>query len=230
MRPKNLARKGPENLVPVALSPHNARCLAFFLDSPVNLVHWQHFFRAYFFEKLKQPERAMTEYRMALAAQPNFARAHACLGALYAKDQHLALAIEHFQTAARLAPKDADMFYNLGYLLDQNGQHQAAVEAFNEAVAKNRKLDRAWYGLGHAHAKLGQHREALQAIQEACLLQPRNGHLWYTAAMAHFALGERDKVESVIMHLHRIDPINCRRVIQEADRPDLAHLVKDLRV
>jgi tetratricopeptide (TPR) repeat protein len=97
-------------------------------------------------------------------------------------------------------------------------------------VRLNPKLDRAWYGMGLAYAALGQHADAAQALQQAATLQPMNPHAWYNLGMAYHQLHQPDKVKEVVKHLHRFDPKMTRQLIRDAERTDLAHLVKDLRV
>jgi hypothetical protein len=57
-----------------------------------------------------------------------------------------------------------------------------------------------------------------------------NPHAWYALGMAYHTLHNPDKVNQVVMHLLRFDPRMTRRLIHDAGRSDLAHLVKDLVV
>ena len=104
------------------------------------------------------------------------------------------------------------------------------MAAFRNATRLNPKIDRAWYGLGLSLAALDQHEAAAAALHEAATLQPMNPHAWYQLGMAHHTLHQPDKVKEVALHLLRFDPRMTRRLIQDAQRSDLAHLVKDLAV
>jgi hypothetical protein len=57
-----------------------------------------------------------------------------------------------------------------------------------------------------------------------------NGHIWYQLGMAYHALHQPDKVKGIIQHLDRFDRHMARRLILDAERPDLAHIISDLRV
>ena len=127
-------------------------------------------------------------------------------------------------------PGNAAAHFNLGYTYDKRGLHAKAIAAFREATRLNPKLDRAWYGMGLAHAQLGQHEDAARALHEAATLQPMNPHAWYQLGMAHHTLRNTEKVDEVVRHLLRFDPRMTRRLILDAGRSDLAHLVKDLVV
>ena len=71
-------------------------------------------------------------------------------------------------------------------------------------------------------------RSTLGALQEAAALQPINPHAWYALGMAYHHSRNPDKVKDVVDHLFRFDPQMTRRLIHDAERSDLAHLVKDL--
>lgn len=196
----------------------------------MNFEQWRHYYRGYFFEMLKRPDRAITEYRLALHHEPKFAKAAACIAVLSAGQGRYEEAERYLLDGLRIAPGDAEMHFNLGYVYDKQRRYGEAIAAFAEAVRLKPKIDRAWYGMGLAQAALGRHDEAARSLEEAANLQPMNGHAWYAFGMAQHHLHNPDKVRDVVMHLHRIDPLMCRRLIRDAERGDLAHLVKDLAV
>jgi tetratricopeptide (TPR) repeat protein len=191
---------------------------------------WRHYLRARLQRALKRPEAALAAYREALRADAGFARAaHAC-AYLLAEMSHNSEAEAAFRRVVELDPRDANAWFNLGFLYDKSRKTAEAIDAFGEAVRLKPKLDRAWYGLGLGLSKLGKHAEAIQALQQAGALEPMNPHVWYQLGMTHHALHQADELKAVILHLHRFDPKMTRRLIHDAERPDLAHLVADLRV
>jgi len=191
---------------------------------------WRHYYRGYFFELFKRPGRAIDEYKCALDHEPKFAKAAACIAHLCAAQEQYDEAGRYFQEALRLSPSNAEMRFNLGYVYERQRKYEQAIAAFEEALRLKPNIDRAWYGMGMAYAALGRHEEAARALEKASNLQPMNGHAWYAYGMAQHHLHNPDKVKEIIMHLHRIDPIMCRRLIQETERSDLVHLVKDLMI
>lgn len=195
----------------------------------MNFEQWRHYLRGLLFEAFRKPERAIGEYRLALRHNPNFAKAAFCLGYLHAARSSYDEAEDYFLLGLRLKP-DADVYFNLGFIRDKAGRREQAIEAFREAVRLKPALDRAWYGMGLAHGALGQHEEAARALEEAGRLQPMNGHAWYALGMAYHHAHQPDKVKEVVQHMLRFDPVMTRQLIQEADRSDLAHLVKDLQL
>jgi len=194
----------------------------------MNFEYWRHYLRARLSERLGRLDAAAEEYRLASRLEPGDARLRNSLGFLMAQKQRWGEAVQYFSESLRLNPGDATVWFNLGFAHDKRGELEKAVEAFGEAVKLRATLDRAWYGMGMAYAHLGRHAEAVKALDEAATLQPMNGHAWYALGMAHHATHNPDKVKEVIEHLVRFDPRMTRQLIQDAQRTDLAHLVKDL--
>lgn len=196
----------------------------------MNYEQWRHYYRGYFFELFKRPGRAIEEYKLALRHEPKFAKAAACIAHLHAAQEQYDEAERYFLEALRLSPANAEMLFNLGYVYERQRKHEQAIAAFGEALQLKPKIDRAWYGMGMSHAALGRHEEAARALEEATTLQPMNGHAWYALGMACHHNHQPDRVSEVVHHLLRFDPVMTRRLIQETERGDLAHLVKDLTV
>lgn len=189
---------------------------------------YRHYFRGYLFDVFKRPAQALDAYRLALQHDPQFQKAVLSLAHLHAAQGQLAEAERYFTEAVRLSPANADTRFNLGYVCDLQGKREQAISSFAEAVKLRPSLDRAWYGMGMAHAALGRHQEAAPALEEAARLQPMNTHAWYALGMAHHRLNNPERVKEVALYLHRIGPLMCRQLIHEAERTDLAYLVKDM--
>jgi tetratricopeptide (TPR) repeat protein len=194
------------------------------------MEHWRFYVQGRLLELFGRDDAASTAYRAALGEKPDFHRATNRIAYLLASRGHFADAEPYFKEVLRLEPGNAVAHFNLGYTYDQCGRFADAIAAFSEATRLNPKIDRAWYGMGLAHAKLGQHEEAAAALNEAAMLQPMNPHAWYQLGMAYHASHKPEKVQEVVMHLLRFDPKMTRRLILDAERTDLVHLVKDLMV
>ncbi len=196
----------------------------------MNFDQWRHYARACLFQAFKKTGPAIAEYRQSFAHNPRFAKAASSLGYLLAKQGQFDEAQHWFGEAVRIRPSDAIAHFNLGFALDKGGRRGEAIDAFHAALRLDPKLDRAWYGMGLSHAALGQHREAAAALHEAATLQPMNAQAWYALGMAYHHANDPDKVKEVVDHLFRFDPVMTRQLIRDAERGDLAHMVKDLLV
>lgn len=194
------------------------------------MEHWRYYLRGRLLELFGLKPQAIAAHSAAMRSKPDFLRPANRIAYLLASQERFAEAEPYFQAVLRANPGNAVAHFNFGYTLDKRGQYDRAVHEFREATRLNPKIDRAWYGLGLSHAALGQHGEAAKALHEAATLQPMNPHAWYQLGMAYHTLHNPEKVNEVVMHLLRFDPRMTRRLILDAERSDLAHLVKDLVV
>ena len=194
------------------------------------MEHWRYYLHGRVLEAFNRRQAAIAAYLDALRVKPDFQRAANRAAYLLAALERYAEAEPYFDAVLRAEPRNAVAHFNLGYTHDKRGQYAKAIEAFSKATHLNPKLDRAWYGMGLSHAALGQHEAAAKALHEAATLQPMNPHAWYHLGMAYHTLQNPEKVNEVVMHLLRFDPRMTRRLILDAGRSDLAHLVKDLVV
>jgi len=214
-------------LPPPAETP---RMAGIYKESLMNLEAWHHRLRARLFELLRQPDKAMAEYRTALRLDPVSAQAARALAFLLTSREQYAEAEQYFREALRLEPQRAATWFNLGFMYDKQREPTKAIEAFGEVVRINPGFDRAWYGMGLCQVALGQHEAAVKSFEQAGQLQPMNPHAWYHLGLAQHALHRPDKVKEVIEYLHRFDPKMTRQLIQDTGRSDLTHLIADLKV
>jgi len=188
------------------------------------MEHWRYYIVGRSLEALGRGPGAIESYKSALRAEPGFHRASNRIAYLLSALGRFGEAEPYFSETLRADPENAVAHFNLGYTFDKRGEYEKAVKSFQKATRLKPALDRAWYGLGLAQAHLGRHQEAAAALQEM------NPHAWYQLGMAYHTLRNPEKVTEVAMHLLRFDPRMTRRLIQDAGRSDLTHLVKDLMV
>jgi len=194
------------------------------------MEHWRYYIRGRLLEALGRAEASMAAYQAALRVKPDFHRCSNRIAYILAGLERYAEAEPYFRAVLHADPGNAVAHFNLGYTYDKRGMFEKAIEAFRAATRLNPKIDRAWYGMGLAHAALGKHDDAARALREAATLQPMNSHAWYQLGMAYHKLHNAEKVNEVVMHLLRFDPKMTRRLIVDAERSDLAHLVEHLVV
>ncbi len=88
-------------------------------------------------------------FRQILAGDPDFHRAHYNLGVVLAAAGRQREALQSFERAAKLAPKDAEVRYDLGLLRRSLGGSQASEKAaYEEALALDPDLAEAHLSLG----------------------------------------------------------------------------------
>ena len=121
------------------------------------------------YEDPENVESAVTSFRAALDADPDFALAHAGLGeaslAMYKFTREAGL-IEEARTACHRAleiyPDSARPHVCLGSLYNATGQYKKAVVEFELAVGSRGEFDGAYRGLARVQARLGRLEDAEQ--------------------------------------------------------------------
>lgn len=103
-------------------------------------VAWFNFANA--MVRLDRIPDAMEAYRRALAAAPEFLKAHQNLAALYQLQGELPGAAHHYQAAARIDSSDANSRFRLGEMAQKSGDWNEAALWFEHAIRAD-SLDEA---------------------------------------------------------------------------------------
>jgi tetratricopeptide (TPR) repeat protein len=139
---------------------------------------------------------------------PNDFGAQYNLAAMLQGRGDLSGALEHYEAAVRLRPKDAVANNALGGALLASGKAAEAIAPLQTAAATQPDYFPAHYNLGNALASLGQFAEAIVEYREAVRLNP-NDSMAETNLGAAF--GETGDLKAAREHLKRavaIDPGN----------------------
>lgn len=193
----------------------------------MDFEHWRHYARGWLLHVIGREEQAFKEYATAYRLKPDDVQAARHLAFIAARRKQFDVADKWFVEVLRLAPDEADTHFNRGFILEQAGRSREAVAAFAEAVRLKESLDRAWYGMGLAHARLGGHAEAAAAFAKSVELQPMNAEGFYQWGMACHHANQPDQVKAIIGRLAGFDPKHALKLVKDAERADLAHLIPD---
>jgi tetratricopeptide (TPR) repeat protein len=193
----------------------------------MDFEHFRHYARGWLLHFFGREEKAFNEYAAAYRVKPDNVQAARHLAFIAARRKQFDVADKWFVEVLRLAPDDADTHFNRGFILEQAGRSREAVAAFAEAVRLKDALDRAWYGMGMAHARLGEHVEAAASFARCAELQPMNGEGFYQWGMACHHANQPDEVKKVIRKLVDFDPKRALKLIKDAERADLKHLISE---
>jgi len=101
-------------------------------------------------------------------------------------------AVEAFEQALRIDPKNAVAWQNIGLTRVHADRPQEALAAFDRAFALNERLPRAWNGRGAALEELGRHGEALESWKRALELDPRQFEALLNIGVVAMEQGNRD--------------------------------------
>lgn len=185
--------------------------------------------RGILLDLIGQTDKALAAYAASFRANPRDVKAARSIAWNHARRQRWAAAADWFGKALDLEPEHADTWFNRGYAREQMGDRDGALADFRRATEINPKHDRAWYGQGMVHAHAGDHAAAAQALEQSARLQPMNGAAWYALGMARQHNREPEAVEAVIRHLVNHEPQTAKRLVRDADRSDLMHLVEHIQ-
>jgi len=134
--------------------------------------------------KEKRPESAVTTGPIldtGLAQSGNFRKEIesinnpeelARLGDKYFESSRFAEAIEAYEKALKLNPKDADTYNDLGLAFHYTARSERAVEILRKGTEVNPSFQRVWLSLGFVLTATGKGEEAKTALNKAIALDP----------------------------------------------------------
>jgi tetratricopeptide (TPR) repeat protein len=127
-------------------------------------------------------DEAVSEYRAALADNPELSQAHCNLGLIFNQQHDYAKAISEFNKALAIDPKDAITYNGLGAAYRAQKDLDGAVKNWSTAVSIDPKLATAHYNLGTVYEIQKNFDKATEAYEEAIKNDFRLGE-------AHYRLG-----------------------------------------
>ncbi|MFI5356984.1 MAG: tetratricopeptide repeat protein [Opitutales bacterium] len=142
-------------------------------------------------------------WRQTLAAAPDNARAHLCLGTALNHEGHLAEAIAEYREALRLKPGYIEVLNNLGIALQQQDRLPEAIEVYGELLHLKPDYPSAHYNFALALMRSGRLDEAITHFRIALQTRPHDPDLLcylgnveaatgqFDAALTHFAAALR---------------------------------------
>ncbi|MBV9008519.1 MAG: tetratricopeptide repeat protein [Verrucomicrobia bacterium] len=121
-----------------------------------------------------EADEAITHYRRAIAARPEYVEAHYNLAGALAAKGDLTDAVTEYRRAIAIKSDDADSHNNYGTALRQLGQSREAESEYRIALRLRPDYFDAHYNLGSLLLALGRDDEALEELRHAELLATRN--------------------------------------------------------
>ena len=110
--------------------------------------------------------------RQLIAAFPDLVAAHILLGTVYGRQKRLAAAIQRFEHALALDPRNAEALNNLAVIYRQTGDTDRALSFVTRAVTREPDNGEILYNLGNIQKDVGNYPEAINAYQRAIAVQP----------------------------------------------------------
>ncbi len=114
-------------------------------------------------------------------------------------------AIEAYEKAIELDPKDAYAWVNKGFALDELKRYEEAIEAYEKAIELDPKNDFSWVSKGISLWQLKRYEEAIEAYEKAIELNPKNDFPWVNKGIS---LSELTRYEEAIEAYEKAIEIN----------------------
>jgi predicted O-linked N-acetylglucosamine transferase (SPINDLY family) len=145
-------------------------------------------------------------YRKAVAAAPDYGKAHLNLGlALQALGEEEA-AVAAYESALAIDAADAYANYNLGRLLCSRGALAQAERLLRAALERKPEFPEALVALSNVCDAQGNTAAAAAALEEALRLQPDFAGAWYNYGDVLLKLDRRAEAEAAFRRSIGIDP------------------------
>jgi tetratricopeptide (TPR) repeat protein len=136
-------------------------------------------------------ERAAEAYRRAIEFDPQYAEAHANLGAVLARLDQYDEAVVCYERALRINPQLNAARLNLGLAHYRAGALAAAVEAFRAAHAADPSLLQARQLLGLVLVETGKDAEAIPHLEASAQAAPDEPAVLFALGRAYARRGDR---------------------------------------
>lgn len=162
----------------------------------------KHFAQAVEWQRRGDFERAVAEYRTLLRLAPDYAEAHANLGAALARLGRYDEAIASYQRALELAPELTPVWLNMGIAFYRMGQPERAAQALRAYLAAFPESKQAKRLLGAALVELGRDAEAIALLRDALDDADQDVVALYSLGLA-LLRSERAEYETVVQSLEQ---------------------------
>ena len=133
-----------------------------------------HYNQGVTYHKQGRIDVAVTEYKQAIAYNPNLSEAHYNLGLIYADKKDYTDAKIMFKRVTELEPYKYEAQYNLGIMYSETGATESAILAFERAVSLSPDNEDARLALGAIYAKNNQDTKAIAELRQAYRINPYN--------------------------------------------------------
>jgi len=134
-------------------------------ERPPKILPETHFAAGKLFEEQGVFDKAVAQYRKAIALNHNYVEAYHRLGLLYSRLGERGAALTCLKKAVELSPKVATIRNNYGFEFLLNGEWTMAEGEFREAVRLKPDFNRAYVNLGITQSKLGRFDAALASFR-----------------------------------------------------------------
>lgn len=150
---------------------------------------------------IEQYSKVLDDPTLVVDAYLGIAKAHGANG-------RNELALDYFERARRLRPRDGNIHYAIGFQHYLNGGYAQAIASFRESVALRPDDARAWNALGGALLANSEPDEAAPAFERSVRISPSLGALSNLGTLQYNA-GRYAEAASLYRRAAKLDPENA---------------------
>jgi tetratricopeptide (TPR) repeat protein len=118
-------------------------------------------------------DEAISEYKKALAINPNYYKAHNNLGVAYARKGRLDEAISEYKKTLAIKPSFVEAYNNLGVAYARKGRLDEAISEYKRVLILKPRYAETYYNLGNAYDKMNSFDKAIAKYKRALILNPQ---------------------------------------------------------
>ncbi len=218
----DLAKQNPE-LTPLAGSFHHYKAFDAYGDKDyrrtvklesvaISQGHKSWYFRrrGKAYDRLGEPEAALTDYSNAIRLFPENAQLHIERSNVYSSLQQPAQARKDIETALSLAPYNTDALYALATLQRQANDHHAALESYQKILFAKPTESYGHFLIGWLQFNhFNQPDAAQRATQKALDYTPDWPPYWYLYAQITSSKQSCDFMPAAVTYLQLCEQKNC---------------------
>jgi tetratricopeptide (TPR) repeat protein len=102
-------------------------------------------------------------------------------------------AVQDFDQAIYLNPKDEIPYYDRGYSYKKKGNYDRAIQDFTQALHLNPNFERAYYDRGNVYIDKDDYDRAIQEFDQAIRLNPKDPYAYNNRGAAYHKKGDYDR-------------------------------------
>ena len=159
--------------------------------------------------KTGQLKEAVSHYRLAAKARPDYTEAHSNLGVAVAAMGNRDEAIEHYEQALRTDPDYSPAHYNLANALEAHGKLDDAVRHYERALQIDPNDTRTHNNLALALRAQGKLTEAIERFLQALQVDPDQPLAHYNLGTCYRSQGKPDKAVHHYQRALELNPENA---------------------
>ncbi len=151
-------------------------------------------------------DEAIEACRGYIAIRPDSVDGFARIGSIQHERAEYGKAIETFEEALKVSPRNKELWNNVGYSCFCAGFLEKALQCFDKAIEIDPDYKHAWYNKGYAYHGADMLEDAVRCYAKAIALDPVDRVLWNNLGNALYNLGRyADSIPNFVEAI-KVDP------------------------